>query len=105
MVRETPLVTLPLPPIALPLSAAVASLQAGQPYGLNVVAHSIQDNKNAVTRFDILGSELTERTGNDKTALLFQVDHQLGARDDAMTLFKTACLNLTWIESCPLPGS
>jgi chorismate mutase / prephenate dehydratase len=88
-----------------PGAAAVASLQAGQQYGLTVVAHSIQDNKNNVTRFAILGSEPTERTGNDKTALLFQVDHQPGALADAMTLFKTAGLNLTWIESFPLPGS
>ena len=88
-----------------PGAAAIASLQAGTQYGLDTVAASIQDNKSNVTRFAILGSEPTRPTGRDKTAILFQVDHKPGALADAMTLFKKAGLNLTWIESFPLPGS
>lgn len=86
-------------------AAAIASLQAGTQYGLDTIADSIQDNKSNVTRFAILGSEPTRPTGHDKTAILFQVDHKPGALADAMTLFKKAGLNLTWIESFPLPGS
>lgn len=86
-------------------AAAIASLQAGTEYGLHAIAESIQDNKNNVTRFAILGSEISQPTGRDKTAILFQVDHKPGALADAMTLFKKAGLNLTWIESFPLPGS
>lgn len=86
-------------------AAAIASLQAGTQYGLDTIADSIQDNKNNVTRFAILGSEKSKPTGRDKTAILFQVNHKPGALADAMTLFKKAGLNLTWIESFPLPGS
>lgn len=86
-------------------AAAVASLQAGEAYALDVIASSIEDNPDNVTRFAVLGTEPTPRTGNDKTALLFQVAHQPGALADAMNLFKRADLNLTWIESFPLPGA
>ena len=41
----------------------------------------------------------------DKTAMLFQVEHQPGALADAMGIFKRNRLNLTWIESFPIPGS
>ncbi len=86
-------------------AAAVASLEAASRYGLNVINANIEDNRNNVTRFAILCNEPTSPTGNDKTALLFQVEHQPGALADAMNLFKKGGLNLTWIESFPLPGS
>ncbi len=83
--------------------AAVASIQAGRQYGLDVIDANIEDNPNNVTRFAVLGKELPEPTGDDKTAILFQVNHQPGALADAMTIFKDNRLNLTWIESFPVP--
>jgi chorismate mutase / prephenate dehydratase len=83
--------------------AAVASLEAGRQYQLDVIDASIEDNPNNVTRFAVLGRHLPPPTGNDKTAILFQVEHRPGALADAMVLFKDAGLNLTWIESFPIP--
>ncbi|WP_235934972.1 prephenate dehydratase [Candidatus Laterigemmans baculatus] len=88
-----------------PGAAAIASVEAGRQYGLDVIDAAIEDNPNNVTRFALLGTEPTERTGHDKTALLFQVHHRPGALADAMTLFKRDGLNLTWIESFPVPGA
>ena len=51
----------------------------------------------------MLGTERPPRTGDDKTAILFQVNHQPGALADAMSIFKTHRLNMTWIESFPAP--
>lgn len=85
--------------------AAVASLPAGRAYGLNVLNQDIEDNSDNVTRFAVLGRDETHPTGNDKTSLLFQVDHQPGALASAMTVFSQAKLNLTWIESFPTPGA
>jgi len=85
--------------------AAIASIEAGRQYSLNVIDASIEDNPNNVTRFAILGRESSPPTGNDKTAILFQVDHRPGALADAMLKFKEAGLNLTWIESFPVPGT
>ncbi len=83
--------------------AAVASIEAGRQYNLDVIDANIEDNPNNVTRFAVLGRELPQPTGDDKTAILFQVDHQPGALADAMTVFKKHALNLTWIESFPAP--
>ena len=81
--------------------AAVASIEAGREYELDVIQTDIEDNPNNVTRFAVLGPTKMEATGNDKTAVLFQIDHQPGALADAMMVFKIAGLNLTWIESFP----
>jgi len=83
--------------------AAVASLEAGRQYQLDVIAANIEDNPNNVTRFAVLGKDRPAPTGDDKTSLLFQVNHQPGALADVMTIFKHHELNLTWIESFPSP--
>jgi chorismate mutase/prephenate dehydratase len=89
-----------------PGAAAIASLQAGIHYGLDVLAENIEDNPTNSTRFAVIGDHPTPaRTGNDRTAILFQVEHKPGALADAMIIFKRAKLNLTWIESFPIPGS
>jgi chorismate mutase/prephenate dehydratase len=88
-----------------PGAAAVASRQAAVQYGLDVLAENIEDNPDNQTRFAVIGREPAARTGDDKTSLLFEVDHQPGALADAMAIFKRNRLNLTWIESFPIPGS
>lgn len=85
--------------------AAVASIEAGREYELDVIDANIEDNANNVTRFAVLGKEQPSPTGDDKTALLFQVNHQPGALADAMIVFKGQSLNLTWIESFPAPDA
>src|SRR5437588_8693316 len=88
-----------------PGAAAIASLEAGTHYGLAVIDGNIEDNKNNVTRFAIIGGESPHRTGRDKTALMFEIPHKPGALADAMLVFKRGRLNLTWIESFPMPNS
>lgn len=83
--------------------AAVASIEAGRQYDLDVIDVNIEDNPNNITRFAVLGKERQPPTGDDKTAILFQVNHQPGALADAMLVFKKHKLNLTWIESFPAP--
>ncbi len=88
-----------------PSAAAVASKDAGIALGLDIVAESIEDNKNNVTRFAILGEEEPAPTGNDKTSIMFQVPHKPGALADVMLMFRDNGLNMTWIESFPVPGT
>ncbi len=87
-----------------PGASAVASLQAGVHYGLDVLAENIEDNPANMTRFAVIGGESPERTGNDRTDILFQVEHHPGTLAEALNVFKRNRLNLTWIESFPLPG-
>jgi chorismate mutase/prephenate dehydratase len=88
-----------------PGSAAIASLEASLEYGLPIVCASIEDDPSNATRFAIIGKDQPAITGRDKTALLFQVPHQPGALAEAMLIFKDNGINLTWIESLPVPGS
>ena len=87
-----------------PKTAAIASRQAAVNYSLSVLASNIEDNPDNVTRFAVIGSESNKRTGDDKTALVFEVDHKPGALADSMGIFKRQRLNMTWIESFPVPG-
>jgi chorismate mutase/prephenate dehydratase len=83
-------------------TAAIASEQAAANYGLEVLARNIEDNPENVTRFAVIGQHAAERSGNDKTALVFEAPHKPGALADAMAIFKRQRLNLTWIESFPI---
>jgi chorismate mutase / prephenate dehydratase len=88
-----------------PHAAAVASAQAGVNYGLPLLVPNIEDNPDNITRFVVISNATSQRTGNDKTALLFEVAHQPGALADAMIIFKRNGLNMTMIDSYPIPGS
>jgi chorismate mutase / prephenate dehydratase len=85
-------------------AAAIASLEAGTQYGLQVLAENIEDNQHNVTRFAVIGGHPAPRTGKDKTAMMCQIEHKPGALADIMAVFKRNQLNLTWIESFPLAG-
>ena len=84
--------------------AAVASEQAGTFFGLNVLAGNIADNPSNMTRFSVIGPETAPRSGNDKTAIMFQLHDRAGALADALGIFRRNRINLTWIESFPIPG-
>lgn len=84
--------------------AAIASQQAAVHHHLRIHASAIEDLKNNTTRFAVLGLEWSPRTGRDKTSLLFRLAHRAGALAEAMAVFRRNRLNLTWIESLPIPG-
>jgi chorismate mutase/prephenate dehydratase len=86
-----------------PGTAAIAGEQAASLHGLDVLARNVEDNPDNVTRFAVIGKQAAPRTGKDKTALVFEAPHKPGALADAMAIFKRQRLNLTWIESFPIP--
>ena len=82
-------------------AAAVASRKAAVNYGINILAHNIEDSPFNETRFAVIGPSDSAKTGHDKTAMMFQISHTPGALADVLGVFKTNKLNLTWIESFP----
>lgn len=85
----------------VPNVAAVASREASVRYGLKILAQNIEDSPFNETRFAVIGLTDSARTGNDKTALMFQISHTPGALADVLAVFKAHKINLTWIESFP----
>jgi chorismate mutase/prephenate dehydratase len=84
-----------------PGSAAVAPQLAAQVYGLNILASHIEERASNVTRFLVIGHSTGERSGNDKTAVMFSLQDRVGALHDALAAFKDNNINLTMIESRP----
>src|SRR5262245_20197687 len=84
-----------------PGAAAVASRQAAVRYGIRILSRDIEDYPVNETRFAVIGMQEVPRTGNDKTAVMFKVAHAPGALADALNIFKSSKINLTWIESFP----
>ncbi|MSU79433.1 MAG: prephenate dehydratase [Gemmataceae bacterium] len=84
-----------------PGAAAVASRQAGVKYGLRNLFSDIEDYPHNETRFAVIGHHEAARSGTDKTALMFKVPHNPGSLVEALDVFKSNKLNLTWIESFP----
>jgi chorismate mutase/prephenate dehydratase len=82
-------------------AAAVASRKAAVNYGINILAHNIEDSPFNETRFAVIGPADSAKTGSDKTALMFQISHTPGALADVLAIFKSNKINLTWIESFP----
>ena len=87
-----------------PHAAAIASRQAGVHYGLDVLAENIEDLAGNTTRFAVIGHADARRTGKDKTSIMFEIEHRPGGLADALAIPKKQRLNLTWIESFPMPG-
>jgi chorismate mutase/prephenate dehydratase len=84
-----------------PGAAAVASRQAAVRYSLRILFADIEDSPYNETRFAVIGTQDSARTGNDKTAIMFRIPHEPGSLVEALGIFKQNKLNLTWIESFP----
>jgi len=86
-------------------TAAIASRRAAERYKLTVVAASIQDQPNNVTRFLVVSRDVRGTpTGDDKTSILFAVPHEAGALNKVLDAFARQRINLSTIESRPLKG-
>ena len=82
-------------------TAAIASKLAAERYGLKILAPSIEDSPHNITRFLIIGKQEVERTGRDKTSIIFSMKDKAGALHDVLVPFKKNKVNLTKIESRP----
>lgn len=84
--------------------AAIASRRAAREYGLEIVADSIQQEKNNCTRFIIIGQKEVYTEKSNKLALCIELPHQSGSLYRILSHFLYNDLNMTQIESRPIPG-
>jgi chorismate mutase/prephenate dehydratase len=82
-------------------AAAIGSELAGKLYELNFIERNIENIKDNVTRFLIISKKSPDRSGNDKTLIMFAVSDEPGALHEILKPFKKQKINLTRIESRP----
>ncbi|HBR18503.1 MAG: chorismate mutase [Deltaproteobacteria bacterium RIFCSPLOWO2_12_FULL_43_16] len=87
-----------------PSSAAIASEFAAALYDLQVVEKKIEDHANNFTRFLVIGNKSSEKSGGDKTSVMFAIKDMPGALYRMLKPFAERGINLTKIESRPQKG-
>ncbi len=81
--------------------AAIAGKQAKEIYKLPALRSNIQDSAGNCTRFFVLGKKESDRTGKDKTSILFSTSDKVGALYKTLQPFEKNKINLSKIESRP----
>ena len=82
---------------------AVCSVEAAEEYGLEILAQDIQNTHNNCTRFVVISREAVLPEDADKISLCFSLPHMTGSLYRTLERFAANGLNLTKIESRPIP--
>jgi arogenate/prephenate dehydratase len=85
-------------------SAAIASARAGEVFGLTALTSSIQDFDDNVTRFLVIGRRPLKNAVADKTTIVFTLPNEPGSLFKALSVFALRGVDLTKLESRPIPG-
>ena len=87
--------------------AAIASKLAAEIYQLDMIAPNIHTLKNNYTRFLFLQrAEIAEEVeGANKASINFHTDHSKGSLARVLTDIAEAGINLSKLQSMPIPGS
>ena len=83
--------------------AALSSRSCGELYGLDCIAASVQDQGNNHTRFICISKNLEIYPGADKTSIMMILHHKPGALYKVLARLYTLGINVTKLESRPLP--
>lgn len=86
-----------------PQEAAIASRRAAELYGLDILAESINFDASNETRFVILSKKRQYTKDASKISISFAVLHESGTLYNILSHFIYNDLNLSHIESVPLP--
>jgi prephenate dehydratase len=86
--------------------AGIAPGLAARQYGAEVLVPGVEDHKENYTRFYVLvpEREASWQPDANKLSVAFSLEHRPGSLIEALEVFREAGLNLTKIESRPVPG-
>ena len=85
-------------------AAAAASARAGEVFGLTSLAASVQDFDDNITRFLVIGRKPIRDAVPDKTSIVFSLPNEPGSLFKALSVFALRGIDLTKLESRPIPG-
>ena len=84
---------------------AVASTLAAELYGLEIMAESIETYKQNFTRFLVFDDALqVDKSEVNKASICFTLPHAPGSLAHVLTIMSFYGMNLTRIQSLPIPG-
>jgi len=83
--------------------ACIASKECAKIYNLEILKENIQDNRNNLTRFLIISSKQINIPHANKASIIFTLPHIPGSLYNALKIFAEFKINLTKIESRPIP--
>ena len=85
--------------------AALSSKSCAELYGLSCIAANVQDKDNNRTRFICISKNLEVYPGADKTSIMMTLPHQPGALYRVLARLYVLGINVTKLESRPIPDS
>ena len=84
--------------------AAICSEESAALYGLKILHRDIQDSDNNYTRFICIARDMQIFQGADRVSVTFRVAHKPGSLYEVLAGLAAAGLNLSKLESRPIPG-
>jgi chorismate mutase / prephenate dehydratase len=84
-----------------PTIATIGPELAAKINHLPILVRRIEDQKDNITRFLIIGHQSPPPSGSDKTSIMFSIKDEPGALKRLLTPFSDRGVNLTKIESRP----
>ncbi len=84
--------------------AAIADKGCRELYSLDMITDNIQNSDNNHTRFICISKKAEIYAGADKISLMFTTPHRPGALYNIISKFSSVGVNLSKLESRPIPG-
>ena len=84
-----------------PTAASIGARIAADHYHLQVLAEHVQDRSDNATRFYVLGHQVGQRSGNDRTAVMLSIHDRVGALHDITGCLVRHGLNMTHFDHRP----
>jgi chorismate mutase/prephenate dehydratase len=88
-----------------PAQAAIASRICADLYNLDILADSVADDTGNHTRFLCIGRDLEVHPDPNRVSLILSLPHKPGALSGLMSRLAAQEINLTKLESRPVPGA
>jgi len=84
-------------------AAAISSQYCAELYGLEVIDGDVQNSASNFTRFICISKDLEIYPGADKISIMLALPHRPGSLYETISRFSAMGLNLTKLESRPIP--